>query len=781
MPVNMDKLVSLDRAKEIKTTENGMIATVEASSTASKAYAVGDYFYYTGKLYKATAPIASGGTITVGTNCALAKLADDVGDLKSAVGEYLVPTNLAGSATYRDNYKIEASTGNEVYQSTYKASSYIDITGCQSIMYSRMYSTASNSHGGIAFYDAEKVFIPNSGIEAAYNQSSNKYVLKSTNVPEGAVYVRLTGRQTIPDGLEVYDAEDYNTKLPIAIENIETDIATDNDYINAYKDLINECHSFVDYGYEDYKDIPKVSGSTNGEALGIKRYGPIVELNLDGISSVIKVRLDDYINRTVSDSTVDTWTGGLSLKVGKKYRASIKKLSGIVTGAMTVTVYVTGTHTTIGTYVQTDSGSYRDFTAEDTTYHICLYIGNNATFENAKFLVLLEELPSEYGIKDYYLTEMNDTIAKVRNELTSPSLVFPWITDMHRYSSNNGGVNTFSDTIANITEFAKRVPCDFLLNTGDLTDGDKVQSTTLARAYACTESQMGIGLPFVWAQGNHDNNYATSGHPYIFTMQECYKAYFSPVDGIYNENENGTEYYIDFEHLNTRIISLNANNRSTDIEYSYGNSTAAWLETALNTQKNVIVVVHQSPISGQVANSFSTKGSAAIIEKLQAFRNNGGNLLMISGHTHNDIAFVDPFLSVMEDCGRFTNRANDVIVYPDDPSETGITGFIDCRIANARIAKTATEDLWSVCVYKPDGNELSLIRFGAGRDRYFHVTPIAPTTVTTKLTGSITWSSSNTTVATVSDGVITGVATGKCAILAKDEVGNYECWIVVVE
>lgn len=85
MPVNMDKLVSLDRAKEIKTAENGMIATVEASSTASKAYAVGDYFYYTGKLYKATAAIASGGTITVGTNCALAKLGDDVGALKSAI------------------------------------------------------------------------------------------------------------------------------------------------------------------------------------------------------------------------------------------------------------------------------------------------------------------------------------------------------------------------------------------------------------------------------------------------------------------------------------------------------------------------------------------------------------------------------------------------------------------------------------------------------------------------------------------------------------------------
>lgn len=47
----------------------GLTATVEPISTASQAYAVGDYFVYSGLLYKCTADIASGGTITPDTNC----------------------------------------------------------------------------------------------------------------------------------------------------------------------------------------------------------------------------------------------------------------------------------------------------------------------------------------------------------------------------------------------------------------------------------------------------------------------------------------------------------------------------------------------------------------------------------------------------------------------------------------------------------------------------------------------------------------------------------------
>lgn len=69
-----------------------MIAPTEASSTASAAHATGTYFILADTLYTATADIAIGDTIAVGTNCAAVpagisnKLGNEVADLKSALG-----------------------------------------------------------------------------------------------------------------------------------------------------------------------------------------------------------------------------------------------------------------------------------------------------------------------------------------------------------------------------------------------------------------------------------------------------------------------------------------------------------------------------------------------------------------------------------------------------------------------------------------------------------------------------------------------------------------------
>lgn len=265
----------------------------------------------------------------------------------------------------------------------------------------------------------------------------------------------------------------------------------------------------------------------------------------------------------------------------------------------------------------------------------------------------------------------------------------------------------------------------------------------------------------------------------MFDLPESYKAYFAHTKGMtYNPSENGTDYYIDFENLNTRLICLNANNSAEGSYYTYGASTASWLTTALNTNENVIVTLHQSPIASQVYDNRSTTRAAGITSALNAFVNNGGNLIMLSGHSHCDVAYVSPFVSIMQCCQRFSSISEDIT------DEThSMTGFIDVVRFPARERYTATEDCWSVGVYKPNSKELSLIRFGAGKDRYFHITPIAPiapATLTSKLSGTLTWSSSNDAVATVADGVVTGVAAGRCAILAKDETGNYESWIVDV-
>ena len=63
------------------------IAPTESTSTASMAHAAGEYFFLAGTLYQATVDIASGGTITPGTNCATVPggLGGDVAELKRSV------------------------------------------------------------------------------------------------------------------------------------------------------------------------------------------------------------------------------------------------------------------------------------------------------------------------------------------------------------------------------------------------------------------------------------------------------------------------------------------------------------------------------------------------------------------------------------------------------------------------------------------------------------------------------------------------------------------------
>ena len=82
----------------------GLTATVEATSTASQAYAIGAYFVYNGLLYKCTVAIAKGGTITPGTNCTATTAGAEISTLNQ---------NLAGATgTFTAaNSQITVDTG----------------------------------------------------------------------------------------------------------------------------------------------------------------------------------------------------------------------------------------------------------------------------------------------------------------------------------------------------------------------------------------------------------------------------------------------------------------------------------------------------------------------------------------------------------------------------------------------------------------------------------------------------------------------------------------------
>ena len=82
----------------------GMAAWVETSTTASQAYEVGDFLVYSGVLYKVTAAIAQGGTITVGTNVAATDTGSELTDLNDSISKLEVLVITMSSFTFGTTY-----------------------------------------------------------------------------------------------------------------------------------------------------------------------------------------------------------------------------------------------------------------------------------------------------------------------------------------------------------------------------------------------------------------------------------------------------------------------------------------------------------------------------------------------------------------------------------------------------------------------------------------------------------------------------------------------------
>ena len=72
---------------------NQSLAPIESTSTATRNYSIGQQFVYNGLLYEATAAIASGGTITPGTNCARTTVAEELSALNDSL------TNLSSTVS----------------------------------------------------------------------------------------------------------------------------------------------------------------------------------------------------------------------------------------------------------------------------------------------------------------------------------------------------------------------------------------------------------------------------------------------------------------------------------------------------------------------------------------------------------------------------------------------------------------------------------------------------------------------------------------------------------
>jgi len=382
----------------------------------------------------------------------------------------------------------------------------------------------------------------------------------------------------------------------------------------------------------------------------------------------------------------------------------------------------------------------------------------------------------KYGspeIRPYYTDEMANTISTARDAINEPALVFPLVTDIHYLSSSNYS-GLFDVCADNIKYLCDRLPCDFVLNLGDNTDGNLAPDETIRRSKHMLEQFAKTQTPYLFVIGNHDTNYYQGGT--LLTAKETFASYFSNTKDVVFD-PTGFSYYKDVESLGIRAIVLCVNYLK---QYKINADTVAWLsETALNTDKMVLLCEHLSSIPTQNWSGQALTNGTDLQHAIQSFVNGGGTLIQLCGHSHADYYFNDPWPTIFSCCQKFEQVDTTAGGFLDISGNVGGNAGI---VAPARALSTATEDLWNVCVLKPLSKEIDFIRFGAGVDRYFHFgkTVIENTLTLTTILDAVIWSTSDGSVATVSDGVVTAVGSGLCQITATDNAGNFETWTVSV-
>lgn len=142
---------------------------------------------------------------------------DDLKAVYDASNKLILPRNLAQGVAWTNGKIIKYADGATRNTNTGRCTGYIDLTGVTSITYQRQTVSSDNGYPGIAFYDANKQFIADSGIPAIFGAQSSGWTMSTVTVPEGAAYVRcswwIAGYEMRSDEFYIFDASEYNATM----------------------------------------------------------------------------------------------------------------------------------------------------------------------------------------------------------------------------------------------------------------------------------------------------------------------------------------------------------------------------------------------------------------------------------------------------------------------------------------------------------------------------------------------------------------------------------------
>lgn len=305
----------------------------------------------------------------------------------------------------------------------------------------------------------------------------------------------------------------------------------------------------------------------------------------------------------------------------------------------------------------------------------------------------------------YYKTEIDATLSAITALQTEPCLCFPLITDIHYgATATSSHPFLFHKTYRNMLEIIKKKRTDAVVCLGDVEDGNFQKANAIAYGQRVNDMLSLLPPKYLLTVGNHDDNrYGT-----VLTNEEAYSANgaYSDNNVVWNEYD-ARDYYIDFPKSKIRFISIDSNDNHG---YAYSVATVSWFtDIALNTPSGYLAIImsHLSPISSQNYNNTSVTNGDAISQAIEDYISGGKPAFLLYGHSHSDVSFTSPFLSIGICCNKYTNENGDPSLWPSG------------AVMPQRTEYTAAEDLWDYVVIRPRSGKVNLVRFGAGQDREF--------------------------------------------------------------
>lgn len=572
--------------------------------------------------------------------------------------------------------------------------------------------------------------------------------------------------------------------------------------INAGRILSDAELSISVYVKSEIEDIKEEQVAQNGNIARIDNVQ-----NLDDFGAL------DFSFPVESGKVVDPAKVGFDVKVvrGSELVFSYLYTNGVYSGNESLYVYFRYEDGTASSSnrIYTD-GRINKFTVPKDVKRITVYVPTQALADGIITLNVVQDYNANYGnpkllIPDYFFA--NNYLGNKISRIESLIIKCAGVADVFAFTTDEHWQRNAKHSPAIIKYLAEHINFDKYISGGDSThywnDDSAIEYNRIRK-----KAFKGKFLPTV---GNHEYyvSYFTQSGKYdapALYNRTAY-AYFMGVDNFVGNILRGYYYFDDVERK-IRYITLSAFKEGQQVDHGnyysigavlgYEQEQLDWLENvALNVEQgwNIIIVTHS--ITGfshddDVLVPDIPVAVKPVCEILLRYDGNGAIMAVMAGHTHRDgiVLLNDAFVGITQNpTGKtipviYTNC--DAYNFDDLPGEA----------LENRDLGTITEQCFDIDIADYGAKKIHLVRIGATADLDFHksgtlqerimnyeqktVSVNGTITLVSGLSGSVTWSSKNTGIATVdSSGVVTGISVGSVFITAIDSTNSISSTFIV--